>query len=373
VRIALVHDYLNQRGGAERVFAHLARAYPDAPIYTSLFDPKETGNLLDASRVRASFLRRVPFANRFFRWLAPLYPAAFESFDLSAYDLVISTTTSWAKGVRIRSDAVHVCYIHTVSRFVFDYERYVGGFGLGTLARPLVRALARWDIRAAQRPTAFIANSRNVAARIKKYYGRDADVLPCPVDIDRFTLGAGTGDYAIVVSRLLPYKRIDLAIDACKLAGVPLKIVGGGPAEKALRKRAQGGDVEFLGRVDDATVNRLLGNARVAILPGEEDFGLVPLEAAAAGTPTIAYGRGGALETVLDGATGAIFDEPTAESLAAALAGFDRKRFDARRLRAHAEAFAPDCFVACFRKKVHLLCAKTGSNVPAESMVDLAL
>jgi glycosyltransferase involved in cell wall biosynthesis len=342
------------------VFAHVARAFPEAPIYTSLFDSKETGDLIEASRVRVSPLQRIPFANRYFRWLAPFYPAAFESLDLSMYDLVVSTTTSWSKGVLIRSDAVHVCYIHTVSRFVFDYERYVGGFGLGMLARPTVRRLAQWDVRAAQRPTALIANSQNVAARIKTYYGRDAEILPCPVDVDRFTVGAGLGDYAVVVSRLLAYKRIDLAIDACKLAGVPLKIIGGGPAEKALRRRAAGGSVEFLGRIDDAGVNRILGDARVAILPGEEDFGLVPLEAAAAGTPTIAYGRGGALETVIDGETGMFFGDQTAESLAEALTRFDRGRFDRRRLRAHAQTFAPDRFIERLREMVR---AVTTSDV----------
>ena len=233
--------------------------------------------------MRTSFLQRVPFACRYFRYLAPLYPAAFESFDLRAYDLIVSTTTSWAKGVRFRPDAVHVCYIHTVSRFVFDYERYVGGFRLGALARPIVRYLVEWDKQAARRPTVFIANSRNVAARIKTYYGRDAEVLPCPVDVDRFMLGPGTGDYAVVVSRLLPYKRIDLAVDACRIAGIPLKIIGSGPAEMALRRRARDADIVFLGQVDDATVNRVVGDARVALLPGEEDFGLVPLEAARGG------------------------------------------------------------------------------------------
>lgn len=352
MKVALVHDYLNQRGGAERVFAHVARAYPQAPVYTALFESKATGDLVEPGRVRTSMLQRIPLATRYFRYLAPLYPAAFEAFDLRSYDLVVSTTTAWAKGVLLRPDAVHVCYIHTVSRFVFDYERYVGGFGVGLLARPLVRRLAEWDIRAAQRPSAFIANSRNVAERIKRYYGREARVLPCPVDIERFSLGNGAGDYALVVSRLLPYKRLDLAIDACKLAGVPLKIVGVGPAENALRARAAGSATEFLGHIDDASVNRLLGSARVAILPGEEDFGLVPLEAAATGTPTIAYGGGGALETVIEEETGTFFREPTPESLAAALRAFKRERFDAQHLRTHAQSFSPERFITRLQEMV---------------------
>ncbi|HEY0798468.1 MAG TPA: glycosyltransferase [Candidatus Baltobacteraceae bacterium] len=347
--MALVHDYLNQRGGAERVFAHIARAYPDAPVYTSMFDRKTTGDLIEPARVRTSPLQYVPFGKRYFRFLAPLYPAAFESFDLSPYDLVISSTTAWAKGVRVRPDAVHVCYIHTVSRFVFDYDRYVGAFGVGSLARLVVRGLTAWDLRAAAMPTAFIANSRNVAARVRRYYGREAEVLPCPVDIDRFHVGAGSGAYAVVASRLLPYKRIDRAIEACKLAGVPLKIIGSGPAEADLRRRAHGSATEFLGWVDDATVAAVLAEARVVILPGEEDFGLVPLEAAASGTPTIALGAGGALETLVAGETGMFFSEPSAESLAAALATFRRNDFDPAHLREHALGFSPEKFVEKLR------------------------
>ncbi|MBD5634794.1 MAG: glycosyltransferase, partial [Candidatus Eremiobacteraeota bacterium] len=210
-RIALVHDYLNQRGGAERVFRHVADLYPEAPVYTSLFDRRVTGDLVAAARVRTSALQRFPGASRYFRYLAPLYPAAFESFDLSAYDTIVSTTTAWAKGVRFRPGAVHVCYIHTVSRFAFAYDDYVGGFGLAGLARPMVRRLIAWDREAATRPTAYIANSENVARRVRRYYGRDAFVVPCPVDLERFALRRdGPGDYAVVVSRLLPYKRVDL-------------------------------------------------------------------------------------------------------------------------------------------------------------------
>jgi glycosyltransferase involved in cell wall biosynthesis len=245
--------------------------------------------------------------------------------------------------------AVHVCYINTVSRFVFDEGRYVGGFTGNALARPLVRALGRWDVRAAQRPTRFIANSQNVANRVKRYYGREADVLPCAVDVDRFTPGAGRGDYFVVVSRLLAYKEIDRAIRACARAGVALHIAGTGPHEAALRTFAAGTQTTFHGYLDDAAVNALVGDARAVILPGEEDFGLVPLEAAAAGTPTIALRAGGALETIVEGETGAFFDAPDDASLAAAIAAFDRARFDPQRLRAHAELFAPPRFIERLR------------------------
>ena len=302
--------------------------------------------------MRTSFLARIPGANARFRYLAPLYPRAFEAFDLSAYDTIVSSTSAWAKGVRFREDAVHVCFIHTVSRFLFDYERYVGGFGMATLARPLVKGLVAWDLRAAARPTLYVANSHTVAERVKRYYHRDAVVLHSPADVDRFTVGEGRGEYFFIASRLLPYKRVDLAIEAARQARVPLLVAGTGPAEAALRERARGTTTTLLGYVDDARVNELLGNARAAILPGEEDLGLVPIEAAAAGRPTIAYRGGGARETVVEGETGAFFDEPTPEALAAVLRSFDASGYDARRLRAHAERFSPQRFVTRLREIV---------------------
>lgn len=347
-RVALVHDYLNQRGGAERVFAHFLDAYPDAPVYTSIYSP-DLADLVPAHRVRTSFLQKFPFKQRLFRAFAPLYPRAFESFDLRGFDTIVSSTTAWAKGITVPAAAVHVCYINTVSRFVFDAGRYVGGFTPAALARPLVAGLAAWDVRAAQRPTFFVANSRNVAERVRRYYGRTAGVLPCPVDVERFTLGAGRGDYFAVVSRLLSYKQVDRAIRAAARAGVPLHVAGTGPHEAALRRLAAGTRTTFHGYLDDAAVNALLGDARAVILPGEEDFGLVPLEAAAAGTPTIALRAGGALETIVEGETGAFFDAADDESLAGAIRTFDRTRFDPLRLRAHAERFAPPRFIERLR------------------------
>jgi glycosyltransferase involved in cell wall biosynthesis len=318
-------------------------------VYTTLYDARACGDLVAANRVRTSFLQRVPFANRYFRALAPLYPAAVESFDLSPYDVIVSSTTAWAKGVRFPSKAVHVCYINTPSRFVFAYDQYVGGFGLRSLAKPMIASLAKWDKRAALRPTAFVANSRNVAERVQRYYGRSAFVLPCPVDVHRFTPGGGRGDYYLVLSRLLPYKRIDRAIDAAALAGVRLRVAGAGPALDALREHARGTTTEVLGFVPDAQINALLGEARAVVIPGEEDFGLVPLEAAAAGRPAIALRAGGAVETIVDGVTGTFFDEPSVASLADVLKQFDSARFDSTRLRAHAEQFAPAQFIARLR------------------------
>ena len=337
----------------------MARAWPDAPIFTALYDRGAVGDLFPAERVHASYIAHLPLANRYFRYYAPLYPGAFERFDLSAYDLIISSTSAWAKGVHFRSDAKHVCFIHTVSRFLFDYQRYVGALRHvqgdripDWLARPMIDRLIAWDIEASTRPTRYIANSEIVAQRVSDYYDRHADVLHSPIDVERFTPGRGDGGYFIVASRLLPYKRIDLAIDAAQLAGVKLIVVGSGPAEAQLREHAHGTTTTMLGFVSDAEVNRLLGGAIAAILPGEEDLGLVPLEAAAAGRPTIAYRGGGATETIVEGETGAFFDEVDPESLANVLRAFEPLNFDPLRLRAHAERFSPERFIASFKEIV---------------------
>ena len=349
------------------MFAHFARAFPEAPVYTSLYD-RSLADLVPAERVRTSFLQAFPAHDRYFRWLAPLYPAAFESFDLSPFDTILSSTTAWAKGVKVPAGAVHVCYINTVSRFAFDYQRYVGHSFAGRLARPLIDRLSAWDRAAALRPTAFISNSRNVAGRVKAYYGRESYVLPCPVDVDRFTPcpGAGAGAYFAIASRLLPYKRIDLAIAAARLTGMRLVIAGSGPAEAALRAQAAGSPAELLGYIGDRALNDLIAGARAVILPGEEDFGLVPLEAAAAGTPTIAYRAGGALETIVEGRTGAFFDEPAAEALAIAMRTFDRGGYDAKVLRAHAEQFSPPRFIA--RLRAILEEVRAGGSAPPQAL-----
>lgn len=337
----------------------MTRAWPQAPVYTALYDERAVGDLIPRERVHCSFLARVPGANRNFRYLAPLYPRAFEAFDLSDYDLVISSTSAWSKGVRVRKGARHVCFIHTVSRFLFDYERYVGplahaqGSGIPNwLARPVITSLVKWDLEAAKRPTRYVANSATVQERVRRFYHRDADVLHSPADVDRFSLGAGRGDYYFIASRLLPYKRIDLAIDAAQLAGVKLLIAGDGPAMAQLRERAKVSTTTMLGFVDDNAIDQLMGNAIAAIVPGEEDLGLVPIEAAAAGRPAIAYRGGGARETVIDGTTGVFFDEPTAESLAGVLRRFDPRDYDPLVLRAHAQTFSPQRFIERFRAMV---------------------
>jgi glycosyltransferase involved in cell wall biosynthesis len=360
-RTALVHDYLNQRGGAERVFGLLARAYPDAPIFTSIHDRAGTADLVPPERVRASWLSSLPYASRAFRYFAPLYPGVFESFDFTGYDLIISSTTSFAKGVIVPAGAVHVCLIHTVSRFVYDYEGYVGGFRAGPAFAPFIKRLAAWDRRAAARPTALIANSNNVARRVRAHYGRDSYVLPPPIDLDRFSVGPGGGGYYLVVSRLLPYKRIDVAIDACAQIDARLIVAGSGPALESLKARARGTKTEFAGYVPDDQIVDLMRRAEAVLLPGEEDFGLVPVEANACGRPAIAFGGGGALETILPGITGEHFPHQNAASLSALLRGFSSGRYDPADMRRHAETFSPARFIARFREIVEEVVALRGS------------
>ncbi|MHB8461484.1 MAG: glycosyltransferase [Vulcanimicrobiaceae bacterium] len=342
LKVALVHDYLNQRGGAERVFAQIARAFPDAPIYTSMVDLDVVGDLFGGRTIHTSFLQHMPARKRLFRWYAPLYPRAFEAFDLREYDVVVSSSSAWAKGVLTRPDAVHVSYVHAVSRFVFDYDAYVGGFGVGRLARPVIDRLIAWDLQAAKRPTRLLANSQNVADDIATYYGRSATVLHPPVDLERFTPAQTIGDYFFIASRLLPYKRIDRAIAAAKQADVRLLIAGSGPSLASLRAQAQGSKVELLGFVDDAKIVEVMRAAQAVILPGSEDFGLVPIEAAACGRPTIAFAKGGAMQTVIPDVTGVHF--AAHDELVEILRTFDASRFSSQRIRSHAGNFGNDAF-----------------------------
>lgn len=346
MRVAFVHDYLTQFGGAERVLLEMHRLYPEAPIYTSVYDKGKLGGRFAGLEVRTTWLQRVPFARTSYRALLPLYPRAFESLDLSEYDLVISSTTSFAKGVRTKPRTLHVCYVHTPTRFVWLPDEYAVELA-GPAARPLLAAalpaFRRWDYTAAQRPRHLIANSRNVARRIKEFYGRDSEVVHCPVDIDAFAPEDEIEDYYLVVGRLLPYKRIAIAVQAATKADVELIIVGTGPEEQRLRALA-GPRVRFAGAVADAQRRRLFARARAVIVPGVEDFGLVPLEAAASGRPTIAFAGGGALETVVEGETGLFFKHPDAGSLAEVLRKFSPAAFHRDRLLAHAASFSPERF-----------------------------
>jgi glycosyltransferase involved in cell wall biosynthesis len=346
VRVAFVHDYLTQFGGAERVLLEMLPLFPDAPVYTSIFAPAAFGGVFDGVDVRTTALQRLPGASSYFRALLPFYPRVFESIDLSAYDLVISSTTSFAKGVRTRPTTLHVCYMNTPTRFLWRQQGYAYDV-VPWAARPLFAALVpqlrRWDLAAAARPQRIIANSANVASRIRAIYGRDSDVLHCPASLEGFAPVPLVEDYYLVAARLLTYKRIDLAIEACNSLRAPLVVMGEGPDDARLRELA-GPTIRFAGRVDDRDRCRLFARARAVIVPGIEDFGLVPIEAAASGRPTVAFAAGGALETVVEGGTGIFFREPSADALAAALQSLSPESFDRSTLAAHAQTFSPERF-----------------------------
>lgn len=352
-RVALVHDYLNQFGGAERVLEELHALYPDAPVYTSMYWPEKMSPVIRSMDVRTSFMQRLPMVTRKHQPYLPLYPLAFESFDLSRYDLVISNSSAFCKGVITQPQTLHVCYCLTPMRWVWSYRAYVERERLGQLARTVLPAaisqLRSWDVATAQNVDRFVAISKAVAARIGKYYRRSAAVIYPPVNCANFEPQPGREqDYYLVVSRLIPYKRIDLAVDAFTRLGLPLKIVSsGGRDEAALRARA-GRNVEFLGRVSDADLRDLLARCRAFLFPGEEDFGIAPLEANASGRPVVAYAGGGALDTVVDGRTGVFFREQTVDALIEAVRNAEQVAWDPASIRAHAERFD----TAVFREQI---------------------
>lgn len=347
MRVAIVHDYLNQAGGAERVVGELHRIYPEAPIYTSILDRSTLWPALQDADIRTSWMQRLPGLRKHFKKYLPFYPGAIESFDLSEYDLVISSSSAFGKGAITRAGACHVCYCYTPMRFAWDYQRYVERESYGRLSRlflpALVGALRRWDLRTAARPDVYIVTSSAIAERVRRLYGRDSELIPPPVDLARYRVTEADAGYYLVVSRLNPYKRIDLAVAAFNGSPYQLVVVGDGPDRAALEALAES-NVSFVGRRPDEEVANYYSGCRAVIFPGEEDFGLVPLEANASGRPVIAYRAGGALDTVIDGKTGLFFDEPTPAALRAAVARCDQTRWDRGELRRHAEAFGPDVF-----------------------------
>lgn len=353
MRVALVHDHLIQEGGAERVLEALQAMWPEAPTYTLYFDREALQKTFGHKDIRTSFIQRIPFAKRLFRFFLPLMPFATEQYDLSSFDVVISSTSAFAKGIITSPDAVHICYCHTPTRYLWsDTASYVEELKANKFIKnvlPFILSRLRiWDKAAADRTDLFVANSKTVKQRIDKYYRRDSTVIYPPVDIDAFAISPKEKTYFLAGGRLVSYKRFDLIIDAFNKTGKPLKIFGTGPAEAELKKRA-GKNIEFLGRVSDTMRAELFSNAIAFIHPQEEDFGLTAVESMAAGRPVIAYAKGGALETVIDGKTGTLFYEQTADALAKTLEAFDEKRFDSNALRAHAETFS----TRHFRENIH--------------------
>jgi glycosyltransferase involved in cell wall biosynthesis len=315
-RVAIVHDYLNQRGGAEKVVLEMASLWPAAPIYTSLYRPRSTFAEFAGRDIRTTPLQRLP-VDRGFRNLFPLYPAAFRSFGEIPGDVVIASSSGWAHFARAVPDALHAVYCHTPARWVYRSDHLGGGLGRQALIRPVAGLLRAADRRAAARADLYIANSREVRDRIRAAYGIEAALVYPPVDTGRFTPGP-RGDRLLVISRLLPYKRIELVVGAAKRLGIGLDIVGDGPMRKELQSLA-GPGVCFHHAASEEQVVALLEGCYAVCVVAEEDFGIVAVEAQAAGKPVVAYGRGGALETVVPGETGVLFDQQSEGALAAAI------------------------------------------------------
>jgi len=326
------------------VLEELHALFPSAPVYTSMYAPQKMSPIIRGLDVRTSFMQRLPWVTRNHQPFLLLYPLAFESFDLTGYDIVISNSSAFCKGVVTSPGTLHICYCLTPMRWVWNYHAYIERERLGTAARLILPAaisqLRAWDVATSQNVDRFVAISHTVAARVKKYYRRDASVIYPPINCSAFApQPARVEDYYLIVSRLIPYKRIDLAVDAFSRLGIRLKIVGSGGRDlPSLRARA-GRNIEFVGTVSDAELKELYARSRGYVFPGEEDFGIAPLEANASGRPVIAYAGGGALDTVIDGQTGVLFDHQDVDHLIAAVRRAEATDWNADDLRAHAFRF----------------------------------
>ena len=345
MKVAITADWMSNVGGGGRVLTHLHALFPDAPIFTTIRDPERLPEHMLDWDVRPSFLQRIPFARRRYQAFLPLMPLAFEQFDLREYDLILSTSSACAKGVIARPDAVHICYCYTPCRYIWDlYHDYTGGMRSRVLIAPVAHWLRLWDRISSDRVDHFVAISHEVASRIRRHYRRDSEVIYPPVDVERFTLSnAPPEDFYLVVSRMVGYKRIDLAIEAANRLRRRLVVVGDGPMRRQLEGVA-GPTVEFRGALSDEEVATLFARCRALLFPGIEDFGITPLEAQAAGRPVIALGRGAAPETVVHGVTGVLFDEQTVESLVGGILDFESRSFDPASCRRQAERFSADEF-----------------------------
>lgn len=349
MRVALIHYWLVNWRGGEKVLSALAELFPTADIFTHVYAPGVLPPELCQHRITTTFIGRLPRATRWYKGYLPLMPMALENLDLREYDLVISSESGPAKNVITRPDAVHVCYCHSPMRYLWDMApEYRAGMSLPAriLSTPVAHYLRLADVASAQRVDAFAANSAFVAKRIRKYYRREAQVIHPPVGTDFFTPGKeARKNYYLVAGQLVGYKRVDLAVTACTDLNLPLVVAGEGPEEAKL-KRMSGPSVRFTGRVSDEDLRELMRSCRALIFPGVEDFGLIPVEAMACGTPVVAIEAGGALETVLPGRTGIFFKEQSVESLKDALVLLEREGygFDQSTLRLHAESFDRNAF-----------------------------
>jgi glycosyltransferase involved in cell wall biosynthesis len=361
---ALVHDYLLVLRGAERTFAAIADIWPQAPVYTLLYDPEGTEGRFTGHSVTASALQRTGIGQSGFRKLLPLFPMAVERLRLREPEVVVSSSSAFAHGVRAPEDAVHVCYCHTPFRYAW-FERRRAMAEVSPAVRPalggVLAAIRRWDRNASSRVTRYVANSRHTQRRIKEIYGRDSTIVHPPVEVERFHADE-PDDYFLAVTELVPHKRVELAAEAASDAGQRLKVVGGGPELPRLREK-YGKGVEFLGRVEDQELVELYAHARALVLPNVEEFGIAAVEAQAAGRPVIAAAAGGALETVQEGVTGQLVPPDDGTALKRTLREFDPDDFDAGMIREHAEGFSADSFRERFGQEVRHAVSESPSNV----------
>ncbi len=351
-RIALVHDWLNQMGGAEDVLENMVALFPEAPVYTSMYWPEGVSPAYRRWDIRTSWMDRLPGVKRHHHLFLPLYPLAFESLDFGGYDVILSNKSGFCHGVITPPETVHVCYCLTPTRYVWRYHDYALREGFGCLARmvlaPILSHLRMWDRLAADRVDRFIAISTEVQRRIAKYYRRDSVIIHPPVDTRRFYPAPSQEDYYLSVGRVIPYKRIDLAVQACTRLGLPLKIGGTGRDLERLKAMA-GPTVEFLGYVPDDDLPKLMARCKAFLFPVAEDFGITPVQAMAAGRPVIAYAYGGSLDMVVEGISGTLFREQSVELLIDVLQRFESDQYDPRAIRRHADQFD----AAIFRQKIH--------------------
>ncbi len=355
-KVAVIHEWLASCDGSEKVVQQILNIYPHAHLYSLVdFLPAHQRAFIQEKSVTTSFIQQLPFAKRSFRSYLPLMPLAVEQFDLSAYDLIISSHHAVAKGVITRPDQLHICYVHTPLRYGWEFQhQYLHHARLekgakSWFVRAVLHYIRLWDVMSANRVDRYVANSRYVARRVEKTYRRSVDVIYPPVDTQRFVADVKRDDFYLTVSRFVPYKRLDLIVEAFNQLGLPLVVIGDGNSRSALEQAAKH-NIQFLGRQPDDVVEDYMQRCRGFIFSSEEDFGITPVEAQSAGAPVIAYAKGGQAETVVHGETGLLFLEQTVESLVASVRALHSRetRFDPEVLRAHAEKFAVPCFRARF-------------------------
>ncbi|MFA5359171.1 MAG: glycosyltransferase [Patescibacteria group bacterium] len=369
MKVALIHDHLVQYGGAEKVLKAFQDIFPEAPIFTLLYDSKTMGNDFAKKDIRPSFLQDMPFAIKKYQWYLPMMPMATERHDLNDYDLVLSSASAMAKGVITGPKTLHICYCHTPTRYLWtDTHSYLRELKASPLLKKFLpfylTRLRKWDRLAADRVDNFIANSHNVAARINKYYRRNSEVIYPPVETEKFYQADQLNHYYLAGGRLVPYKRFDIIVQAFNKLGIPLKIFGTGPEEARLRKMAKS-HIEFVGKISDQRKAELCAHCLGFINPQEEDFGITAVEAMAAGRPVIAYPVGGALETIIPGVTGEFFDEQTWESLSDAVIRFKPEKYDSKKIRQHAQNFG----VEEFKKRITDYIEKTYQEFKGNKMI----